>query len=1576
MVNSDWGQNFLIRQVTNRFSKKLNTKIRINHVSFSLFNKMNLEGVLVEDLKKDTLLFAGKIRVRITDWFFFKSKTELKYAGLEDAIINLNRTDSVWNYQFIQDYFSGGSSSGNKKGMTVDLKKIELRNISFSQKDLWRGEDMSLQLKAFDMDADEINFTTKKAVINSLAFSKPVFQLKNYTGLRPNSVLIKNSESEAEAITDSLLKWNTAGWLVHIDKLKISDGAFRNEKQTDTPYFTYFDGRHIDFSSINGDFENINWLKDTITASLKLQTKERSGFEVKSMIADAKFTPQGMSFDKMEIKTNKSIIRNSFSMSYADMSELGDFINKVRMTAGFEDSEIDSDDIAFFAPTLGNWKKKIVVSGKVRGTVDDLFGDNMSIEAGRNTLLHGDVSLTGLPDINKTFIDFKADNFKTTYTDAVTFLPFLKTITTPQLQNISYLNFTGNFTGFLRDFVTFGTIRTNLGTITSDLNMKLPVGKEPLYSGNIASSDFNLGAFVNEKNIGDISFSGQLKGKGLKWSTLAADMDMDINHVVYKNYRYENIKAKGILSNKVFNGNFNINDSNAIANLDGLVDLSGEIPKFNFFANVANINFKKLNLLKDNYSLKGKFDLDFTGNNIDDFLGSARVTDALVKKDGKELPVDSFVINSRYINGVKHLTVNTNELDAKITGDFSIKDLPDAFKLFLNKYYPAYIDEPILKTTNQAFTFDIHTNYVDEFINLFDSSLHGFNNSHISGSLNTANNQMELNTDIPSFSYKQYEFQNINLAGKGNLQKLELNGTIDQLKISDSLSFPETRIDLVSQNDVSDIKIITRSNNKNISEGSINAQVRSYNDGFAIKFDSSNFVMNGKQWAIEKNGELEIRSGQVSHGQVILKESNQEVSIRTLPSDIGNWNDIKIDLKNFNIGDVTQLFVKSNTIEGLATGSITVEDPVKTFNVVSDIQIDQLRLDNDSIGQLKAHVFYENKSGKLTVAGQNLNPDEKLNFDLNLFLKNLSTNGEDVITITPENYPINIVERFIGTLFTDLQGKATGQLKITGKGDKRKYVGKARLKDAGLKVIFTQCFYKIPDTEVIFREDALDLGTMKLIDTITKNTATLSKGIIKHDSWKNMEFDIRAEVDNKPMQLLNTTVRDNQSFYGKAKGTGSFTLTGPQSNMRMKIIGAASATDSSYITIPNTSSRETGIADFLIERKYGREMTDSSFRSNETNLTYDVDITSNPMVNVRVVLDELTNDEIRGRGEGRLRILSGTSEPLTIRGRYNINEGNYRFTFQSFFKKPFELKKDAGNYIEWTGDPYHPTVKIEAVYKTEKKVDFSPLINGVTTGNSATGLRDYVYVIAKLSGDLFKPDIAFALDFPPESPPKKDVSVSFVIDQLQNNENELNKQVAFLVVFNSFAPTDVGSSLNLSSGVDLVVNSISGFLSSQINNVLNNILSNKLKIPGLYVNFSGSLYNPNPFGEGNSGLGYDRTNLNLAIGKTLFNNRVVLTFEGSYDVPFQSSTTQLKSDLLTNFTTEFLINKSGTIRATIFYKENVDILSGTTTAGNNKSRKYGGSLAYRREFNRLSEFFGRKKIKTQVAKPEEKKEGN
>jgi len=321
---------------------------------------MHLQGVLVEDQKKDTILSAGEVRVRITDWFFFKDNIVLKYIGLENAVIKMQRDDSTWNHQFLIDYFSSPSSPGKtESGTQLSLNKIDLKNISFIRRDGWLGQDMTIAVSSLGLVTKDVNFGKKTIDLGSLKMEDPYFSLFNYQKLKPASDSIV-------AITpspiDSALNWNKEGWIVKIDKLEIQNGTFKNDAYTKKATVAGFDGKHIDFSKINGSFTNVLWEKDTVTTQLSLQTKERSGFEVKNMKADVKLTPQEMAFNNLIIETNNSTIRNYFRMSYDDMSSMNDFVHKVKMQANFDDTEIDSDDIAFFAPGMQSWEKKPTIS--------------------------------------------------------------------------------------------------------------------------------------------------------------------------------------------------------------------------------------------------------------------------------------------------------------------------------------------------------------------------------------------------------------------------------------------------------------------------------------------------------------------------------------------------------------------------------------------------------------------------------------------------------------------------------------------------------------------------------------------------------------------------------------------------------------------------------------------------------------------------------------------------------------------------------------------------------------------------------------------------------------------------------------------------------------------------------------------------------------------------------------------------------------------------------------------------------------------------------------------------------------
>jgi hypothetical protein len=62
---------------------------------------------------------------------------------------------------------------------------------------------------------------------------------------------------------------------------------------------------------------------------------------------------------------------------------------------------------------------------------------------------------------------------------------------------------------------------------------------------------------------------------------------------------------------------------------------------------------------------------------------------------------------------------------------------------------------------------------------------------------------------------------------------------------------------------------------------------------------------------------------------------------------------------------------------------------------------------------------------------------------------------------------------------------------------------------------------------------------------------------------------------------------------------------------------------------------------------------------------------------------------------------------------------------------------------------------------------------------------------------------------------------------------------------------------------------------------------------------------------------------------------------------------------LPDVTAEWLINKSGTVRATFFYRQNVDLLS----SGGARVSKSGSTISYRKDFNTFGDLFKPRKIK-------------
>ncbi len=1509
-----------------------------------------MQDLLVLDHQKDTLLFAGDAKVSITDWFFFRKNITLSYIGLTDGFINLHRSDSVWNYQFLVDYFSGPSKKKRDTSastINLDLKVVNLKNIRIWQRDEWRGEDILISGDRLNVHADEFDLNKNVIRISEIQLDKPSFTLYDYTGKRPRDT---SSTVVMPDIQQKGLQWNAGRFKLSVNKLTMTNGLVAVEREGySPPVMNEFDENHIIFSSINGTFKNINLTDDTLKSVVSISGKDRGGFIVKKIVADFKFTPEMMEFKNLDIVTNKSHLQDYYAMHFKNFNDdMQDFIHAVTVDGHFKDTKVSSDDLAYFDPEIRSWNTDFTLSGTAHGKIDNLTAHDMVITAGADNYLSGDVSLRGLPDINKTFIDLRANELRTNYAELSKLIPALKDITNPNLSAFGSINFSGSYTGYVNDFVTYGTLTTDIGTLKTDLHLTIPDKGRAIYEGNVSTTNFQLGTFIQNSNIGNIVFNGKINGKGFNPNDVDIDVNGNISKVQYNGYEYTNIIAHGEFRNKLFTGSASINDPHIVIDtLVGSINFSKTNPEFDLQANVRKLHLKNLKFTNDSISLSGKFNLNFAGNNIDNFLGSAKLYNAVLSDNGKQLSFDSLYISSTYQDGKKSLNIATNELEAGIHGNFRIMELPDAFQLFLNKYYPAYINKPNNKIENQEFDFYVKTRDISEYVNLFDKRITGLNNAIVQGNINVAANTLNLQADIPRLNYSNISFNVIDFTATGNSDTLILNGDVDDVVINDSLHSPDARFSVTAANDISNISI-KATGNTTFNNADLSARIRTRKNGFTLTFNPSTFVINQKQWQIAKEGVLQLQDSMLTANNIRFSQNGQEVYISTQPSLTENGNDIMVAVQNLVVGDFTPIFLKSPQLRGLLNGNIRIKDPFGKMAVEFDTKIDEFKFENDSIGIILANGEYNADPGELKV--NMISNNNLYNFTGDFAYRfNDTTTHQLSGSVVFNNSGIHLLQNYLTSVFSSLDGRATGRLNISGKASAPKLTGSVRLDSTALTIDYTQCHYHLANGSVItFNPDEIDFGSLKILDTLN-HTATVT-GKIYHTFFDNFFFnELHFKTDavgNGPAKfiLLNTTASDNNEFYGHVVGRAELSLNGFLSDMQMDISGEP--TDSSHIYLPTGETAESGSMDYLEFTKFGREMKADLVSRQNTNIKVNMEITANPLAKIDVILDATTGDVIKAQGSGKLNITAGTTEPLTIRGRYNVEQGQYTFNFQTFLKTPFTLQQ---GFIEWQGDPYLANLNIDAIYQAQ-----NVSLSNIPTTTGYRNINGDVDIIFKLRGTLKDPQPEFEFQFPFDNPLKSDpIAAEYLKTRFQEDKTALMNQVASLLLFNQFMSTDQPLITGNNTG-NFVTRSVGQLLSATLSSSLNSWLQKVLntKSVNLITNINTGDLN---FQKGASQK--ELTNVgNFGVRTAFLNNKLLLTVAGNVDYRLGQAVATSNSNFLftPDVSFEYLISPNGQLRVIGFNRSDADI---GDIAGVTRRNRTGIQLSYRKDFDTFTEFF-------------------
>ena len=1523
-------QTFVVQSLAKEMSKQLKTEVSIKKVKLRFLNKLELEGLLVKDLKKDTLLYAGTAKGDVTDWFIFKDKIAIKNLQLDNALVNMNRSDSVWNYQFLIDFFASPTQSGKaKKNIDISLNELHFNNIHFNKIDKWVGQDMKASLHKMDLTVDSVNFYTGQIYINKLLLDNPVFSQYGYKGNRPPKADLSDVLEKIPVV--SAFKWNNSGWILSAKNVKIIEGSFINDKFTErVPFDKRFDGQHIHFSRLNGDFNNILFLNDTLRANVNFTANERSGLQVKKFKSDIKFTPELMEFANLDLQTNKSTLKNYFSMEYKAFSDdMSNFLSNVLMTANFENSTVYSDDIAIFAPALKTWKRKFELEGKAKGTVDNFVTENMQIRTG-NSFINGNLTMRGLPDIKTTFIDFRSKGSTINYNDLSAFIPSLKNVKGVNLKGLSPVYFKGNFTGFTDDFVVFGDLKTSLGNAALDLNLKFPAGQDPVYKGYINTPGFNLGRFTGNSQFGMVAAKGHVDGRGFDINTLSTKFNGYVQRFDYNNYSYRDIALDVNLSDRLLKGKIQSNDPNI--QLDDFyteIYLGGKGEGINLNAKVKSIDLKNLGITKQPIKISGLFNLNFTGKTIDDFLGTALIKDAVVYADNKRLEFDSLLLVSQQVADKKILNLRSNEFNILLSGKFTVRELPDAFKYFLSNYYPSYIKKPAVGLQDQNFTFQLDTKNVGELLSIFVPAIEGLDGAEIDGSLNLARNELLLNAQVPDLRIKGKRLENATINATGDVEKLHTDVVADNIIISDSLYFPDTKLEVVSHNDSSEVHLVT-SANKTLNRAALNADVITRPEGVDILFFPSTFVINEKTWSLEKAGTLVIRKNEVAADRIVFSSDQQRVALFTDLDELTNENNLNVHVQNLILDDIIPFFLKNPSLKGKLNGTAILKKPFGKMEADFAGYADSFKLNDRLVGRVNLATVVNTNTGMITFNG---NSEDEYAFTMNGNY-NMKDSGANplYVALNSENFNLNIIEPFLSAIASKLTGVAKANLELRGGKARKSLTGRVLVKNADIKIAYTQVPYHVENQAIEFGDGYLDVGNMRIEDTLG-NSGTLT-GRMYHNFFDELRIS-NVHLETQKMILLNTTRKDNDAFYGYAIGRGRMDVNGPLTNLVMNIEGEPSILDTSRITIPSGEARETSTVNYIDFIQFGREMTTPK-APNTTNILVNLSLIANPACEINMILDEETGDIIKAQGNGNLAVSVGTTEPLSMRGRYELTKGEYTFNFQTFLKKPFTLRRGS---ITWNGDPYQAILDIDAEYLA-KNVDMSSL-----TAGSGYYQKEDITILSHISGFLTKPEISFQFKLPEKSDLNRDYIITKRLDDFRNDENAMNKQVASLLLFNSFMVENTNF-FSQDNTLALATNTIGGVVSSWITTMLNKELERATNgVISTYVDINPTFSVQNTARE---------LQANVRMGmKILLSSRINLLLGGNldYNNPY---IIDRRSIFTPDITIEWVLNRDGTLRVIGFNRSSIDLTAG-------QRNRSGVQLSYRKDFDRLSDIFKSKK---------------
>ncbi len=1383
------------------------------------------------------------------------------------------------------------------------------------------------------LDIGELFLNLPEADLDKQVVMLKTFSLKNST-IRYNAEEVEKEQDIEEPTPEGNEGFDWPEWKVDVGNIDLENNSLSYSLNGQQAREGYFNPEAIHMEGFNLSLNNLFLKEEQVGLGLgKLSFLESSGFRLEGFEFDLKITDQETRISDLNLQTNLNLLRGEMLISYPSLEafiadpESGNF--DVRLP----ELILDARDAYYFSPELRDDPYvRAIAAHPIRGTVlvsgnsENVMLDRFRLDWGRHTKLRVSGSFSQFMDTENLLADIKNLSFESKRADLEPFLAAAEV----DFDMPETIQLTGKAKGGMEELAA--QLRLEIPEGVMELDGMFSQQDRLAFGFTLDIQDFDVGELLENPQVGVISFRLLAEGEGNGLNDIDAYLSSDFKRLELNGYDFAGLVFEGEMHNSDGQLKLAFQDENLDVELLSDLHLDSLNSRVNLDLDLRGADLLALNLSPNDLRPRFKLKASFAGD-LEEFSLEATLKDGLVVFEERPFSIGEFDFMATIGVDSTELELASSIVNMTLLSNSSPEETMSGLERFFNQYFLDSIPpDTIYSPVNVEFFMGINdTQFLSEVVlpdlNRLDSATLNFDFDESAGSV-------DGRLDFPFLDYAGINIDSVGVRLRADQEGFRFGFGLVSLE-SGPIAIGRTFFtgELLEEGLLFDFNAYDGEERL----AHVNFDLGFSGDTIALHILPEDLVFNKREWQIPDSNEVRIMEDLVEFYDFIWTRNTQKFEITHQVSDIEAPH-IALRFADFRLGTFTSILNPDEALAGgFMDGNVIVKNPFGATGILADLSVRELtvfdillgnlNLEAESVGEDDYHFNLALKEGgiDLDLEGEFKADEEGAQLDLGLVLN--AVQMETLAGLSQDN-------------LRDGEGFISGEIEVSGTTSDPDYKGTFKFNGAAFTVAELNSRFRL--SEEVLRVDNEGVYIDKFTINDQDNNTFVLDGTVGTEELSNPSFDLALNANN--FRVLNSTREDNDLFFGNATIDADVTISG---NLELPIVDSRlkvrSGTDLSFI-VPESQLdliERDGVIRFVnrddpddILTRRAIEQTTSGITGYQVAAVLEVD----PNAVFRVIVDERSGDNLMISGEGNLNLNLDPNGRVTLSGTYELRKGHYEMSLYNVVSRRFEIQE--GSTIQWAGDPLDANLNLTAIYRV--RTSPSELIASQAGGNTGGFRQELPFLVyLNINGELVRPEISFELDMPEESRGAAGGNVYGQIQQLNNQEGELNRQVFSLLVLNRFFPDRGGDGAGGGTAA-LARSSVSQVLSGQLNNLSESLLGDS----GVELDFD-----MDSFTDYQSGGPQDRTQLNVSARTRFMDDRLIVQVGSQIDIEGSSQQMDRGNALLGNVSIEYLLTENGRYRLRGFRRNSFEsFIDGQLIVT-------GMSVIFNREFNHFRELW-------------------